>query len=319
MNSLVSILIPSYNAEKYIADTIQCALNQSWTNKEIIVIDDGSTDKSFEIAKKFESAIVKVFSQINSGSCVTRNRLFELSSGDYIQYLDADDLLSPSKIEVQIELLKQSDNSISSCPWGVFYKTKEDVEIKTELVWKDYINPVDWLTDAWLGGGMMQTACWLTPRKLIQNSGGWNESLLKNPNDDGEFFCRVLLQSESIFFAEKATVYYRKPAASNVSRQISSIAVNSQLESYKQYEVHILKKVDSEKIRNAIANNYVYFIYKYDRAFPDLCKLAENYVYQLGFRKLWPIGSGYFRKIANIVGFKKALFVRKIFRKNPIL
>ena len=115
MKPKVSILIPLYNSEKYIAQTIQSALNQTWENKEIIIVDDGSSDNSFEIARKFESDIVKVFLQKNSGSCITRNEAFSFSSGEYIQYLDADDLLSPNKIEFQMKLIERAENTISCC------------------------------------------------------------------------------------------------------------------------------------------------------------------------------------------------------------
>ena len=97
----VSILIPLYNSENYIEETIQSCLNQTYENIEIIIVDDGSTDKSLQIAKSFESGKLKVYSQPNSGACKARNLAFEKSIGDYIQYLDADDLLSENKIENQ--------------------------------------------------------------------------------------------------------------------------------------------------------------------------------------------------------------------------
>ena len=102
MPELVSILIPSYNAEHWIAETIESALSQTWDNKEIIIVDDGSTDQTLQIAKKFESTLVKVISQENRGANVARNKALEFAQGDYIQWLDADDVLSPLKIEMQM-------------------------------------------------------------------------------------------------------------------------------------------------------------------------------------------------------------------------
>jgi glycosyltransferase involved in cell wall biosynthesis len=103
MAELVSILIPSYNSEKWVSATIESALSQTWAKKEIVIVDDGSTDKSLQIAKKYESKLVKVITQKNGGAAVARNKALEYAQGDYIQWLDADDLLAPDKIEKQLE------------------------------------------------------------------------------------------------------------------------------------------------------------------------------------------------------------------------
>lgn len=93
MSPKVSILIPCYNSERFVAETLDSCLAQTYRNIEIIVVDDGSTDNSFAIAKSFESNIIKVYRQDNSGACAARNYAFRKSSGEYIVYLDADDIL----------------------------------------------------------------------------------------------------------------------------------------------------------------------------------------------------------------------------------
>ena len=99
MKPLVSILIPAYNAERWIAETIQSALDQTSARKEIIVVDDGSSDQTLKIARRFACKTVSVVSQQNRGASATRNHALALSKGEYIQWLDADDLLGPTKIE----------------------------------------------------------------------------------------------------------------------------------------------------------------------------------------------------------------------------
>src|SRR5262245_6146422 len=94
---LVSILIPAYNAEKLIGYTLQSAVSQTWPRKEVIVIDDGSTDRTAEIARRFASTNVKVVSTLNCGLSAAVNTAYKLCQGDYIQELDADDILSPDK------------------------------------------------------------------------------------------------------------------------------------------------------------------------------------------------------------------------------
>src|SRR6266702_847709 len=105
MKPLVSILIPAYNAQEWISDTIESALDQTWPKTEIIIVDDGSTDQTLAVAKGFNSRGVQVVTQPNQGASAARNTAYALCQGDYIQWLDADDLLEPSKIEKQVQKL----------------------------------------------------------------------------------------------------------------------------------------------------------------------------------------------------------------------
>jgi glycosyltransferase involved in cell wall biosynthesis len=92
MKPLVSILLPAYNAEAWLSDTLRSAIAQTWQEKEIIVVDDGSADQTLAIARQFESDRLTVVTQKNQGAAATRNNAYSLSHGDYIQWLDADDL-----------------------------------------------------------------------------------------------------------------------------------------------------------------------------------------------------------------------------------
>ena len=119
MRPLVSILIPAYNAQAWISDTLRSALAQTWEPKEIIVVDDGSTDRTLAIARRFESSQLRVVSQKNQGAAAARNTAYSLSKGDFIQYLDADDLMAPDKIARQMEALGpcQSTRVLLSGSW----------------------------------------------------------------------------------------------------------------------------------------------------------------------------------------------------------
>ena len=123
MKPLVSILIPAYNAESTIAATLRSAVAQTWERKEIIIVDDGSTDGTFEVARQFESQSVSVLRQNNQGAAAARNTAFSLCHGDYIQWLDADDLLAPTKIERQLTSLRETDSErvLLSSPMARFY------------------------------------------------------------------------------------------------------------------------------------------------------------------------------------------------------
>jgi glycosyltransferase involved in cell wall biosynthesis len=102
----ISVIIPVYNGERYLGDAIESILQQTVQPLEIIVVDDGSSDATKEVAKKFESDIQYVY-QENSGIPVTRNKGLELAKGELVTFIDADDILVENKLEIQLGLLDQ--------------------------------------------------------------------------------------------------------------------------------------------------------------------------------------------------------------------
>ncbi len=104
----VSVTIPCYNSERFIAETIQSVLDQTFTDFEIIIINDGSSDKTEEIVRSFAGPRVKYFYQKNMGLSKTRNKLLELSSGEFIAFLDHDDVWFPHKLEKQMVLFEKN-------------------------------------------------------------------------------------------------------------------------------------------------------------------------------------------------------------------
>jgi len=206
---LVSILIPAFNAEEWIAGTLRSALAQTWQRKEIILVDDGSTDQTVAIARQFESEGVRVVTQTNQGAAAARNKAFSLSHGDYIQWLDADDLLAPDKVARQMEALdhRGSKRTILSGPWGRFmYRPWHAAFTPTEL-WCD-LTPTEWLVRKLEHNVFMQTATWLVSRELTEAAGQWDTRLLGD--DDGEYFCRVLLAAtDGVHFVPESKVYFR--------------------------------------------------------------------------------------------------------------
>lgn len=216
MRPLVSILIPAFNAQEWLSDTLRSAIAQTWDRQEIIVVDDGSTDQTLAIARQFESDSVHVFTQKNQGAAATRNKTFSLSRGDYIQWLDADDLLSPGKIARQMEALEQcqSKRTLLSSAWGQFLYRYYRTEFVPTALWCD-LTPAEWLLRKMGQNLHMQTATWLVSRELTEAAGPWDTQLLGD--DDGEYFCRVLLQSDGVRFVPEARVYYRASGASSLS------------------------------------------------------------------------------------------------------
>jgi teichuronic acid biosynthesis glycosyltransferase TuaG len=112
MNHLLSIITPTFNSEKYISETILSVQNQTYLNWEMLIVDDCSKDKTFEIIDEFakSDARIKTFQlNKNSGSGVARNKALEFATGKYIAFLDADDLWKPEKLEKQIDFIQKNN------------------------------------------------------------------------------------------------------------------------------------------------------------------------------------------------------------------
>jgi glycosyltransferase involved in cell wall biosynthesis len=320
MKDKVSIIIPAFNASKLIVETLDSAIAQLHKNIEIIIIDDCSTDQTWNIIKTYSQKfpdIVSVYKNKRKGACAARNYGFELSSGDYIQYLDADDILSEDKLSREVELLMSSKDpkSIAFSKWHHFDTVLEDYIVNNQLVFRDYSPAYKILIDMWTQGEMIQTSCWLTPRTIIESIDGWNEEFKSNPTDDSEFFARVLLKCSKIVFDIQGIVYYRRPKKENLSQNFNKDAVESILKSYKSYE-SILVLNSSELVKRALAHNYLNFIHGYYSKYPRLIIQSEQHFHGLGFKKMWPVGGYRFKKMAKIIGFKKSLGLRELMRKT---
>lgn len=251
MKPLVSILIPAYNAEAWIADTLKSAIAQTWPRKEIIVVDDGSRDGTLEAARKFESAEVKVITQENQGAAATRNKAWSLCQGDYIQWLDADDLLSPDKVALQMGAAERcgSRRTALSSGWGNFRYRPHKAKFIPTALWAD-LTPLEWLTRKMEFTLHMQTATWLTSRELTQAAGPWNTQLLGD--DDGEYFARVLMAADAVKFVPGARVYYRISPASRLSYIGSSQRkMEAQLASMQTNIRYLRSLEDSPRVRAA--------------------------------------------------------------------
>ncbi len=251
MQPLVSILIPAYNAEQWIAETIQSATGQTWPRKEIIFVDDGSKDRTAEVARQFASKQILVVSKENQGAAATRNHALRLSQGDYIQWLDADDLLAPDKIEAQIASLHGSDSkrTLLSSSWAFFnYRPQQAKFIPTPL-WED-LSSVEWLFRKMAQNLHMQTATWLASRELSEAAGPWDTRLLSD--DDGEYFCRVLLASRGTRFVPEAKVFYRNTPSTRLG-QIgrSDKKKEAMLLSMKLHIGYLRSLEDSDRTRRA--------------------------------------------------------------------
>jgi len=278
MKPLVSILIPAFNAQEWIADTLKSAIGQTWERKEVIVVDDGSTDHTLAIARQFASERVSIVSQNNQGAAAARNRAFSVSQGDYIQWLDADDLLAPDKIARQMEAVDQcrSKRTLLSSAWGQFMYRPHKAKFEPTP-------PLEWLLRKMGQGVFMQTATWLVSRELTEAAGPWNTQLLGD--DDGEYFCRVLLGSNGTRFIPEARVLFRMTGVNRLSYiGRSERKMEAQFVSMQLHIGYIRSLEDTERVRTACVKYLQHCLPSFYPERLDIVKQLEQLAATLGGR-----------------------------------
>ena len=313
----VSILIPCYNSEKWVGETLDCCLRQTYPNIEIILVDDGSTDNSLAIAREYEKKDkrIRVLSQSNSGACRARNLAFEQSTGDYIKYLDADDLISNDMIEIQINQLEKINDpfAIATCPWQEFWNNL-NIKFSKRCIYKNYNDPIELLTDLWTKNEMFAVTCYLVSRHLISLVGTWDERLTKN--QDGDFFCRVLSKASKVLFCKSPKFYYRRGHISvSTQDRLSPIKIQSSLEARISYEKNILPIRNTPLIRRGLALNYSIVMFNS----PVISKWfneAKRRIYALGEKPIHPTAKGIQKKIVSIIGLTTYLQIKELLKKH---
>ena len=282
MHPLVSILIPAYNAQPWIADAIRSALDQTWPHTEIIVVNDGSTDRTLAVAQRFVSRGVTLVSQPNQGAAAARNLALSLSRGDYIQWLDADDLLERDKIARQMAMAKRyrSTQILLSSEWGRFWYRSSRTQFVPTSLWCD-LTPVEWLRRKLALNLHMQTATWLVSRALTDAAGPWDTRL--RVDDDGEYFCRVLLRCDCVKFVAGARVFYRDVGPTSVSYIRRSVEKLDDRFCSMLLHIAYLRGVDDGVDTRAACVQYLQNWYpEFYPERPDLLEQAECLAVELG-------------------------------------
>lgn len=253
MQPLVSILIPAYNSSEWVDEAIESALAQTWQRKEIVVVDDGSSDDTFAKARRYESESVRVITQSNQGASAARNAALGLAQGDYIQWLDADDLLAPDKIQQQLCRVNRDSESriLLSSAWGYFYYRPWKADFRPNSLWQD-LSPVEWMLRRTERNKWMAIETWLVSRELTESVGPWDVSLIRN--NDGEYFSRVICQCDGIRFVPEARSYVRRTNQSSITSQdicLSQAQLNSLMASFTKQIGYLRSLADDARARAA--------------------------------------------------------------------
>ncbi len=324
-SKLVSVIMPAYNAEKFISEAISSVLNQTYSNIELIIVNDGSTDNTMEVVDRFSrDKRVVVITQPNAGCSGAKNTGLNAARGEFIQYLDADDILSANKIEEQVRVLEIYPMKVAVCRTKCFDKqvTEPGVEIDTDKL-GNYDKPLEFLLNLYgLNGtrGMVQPNAFLVSDRLAKEAGPWDMSISPSPDEDGEYFCRLILKSAGIVFTPGGVNYYRKQDGENssLSKQHSAIHVRGALRSLELKHQHLQAFENSLSVRQVIAGQYAEFVYMYSASYPQLADIAFDNMKKLGNSHLIASGGKTFRLLAGIIGFRNAIRLKNIFSAKEI-
>ena len=237
---LVSIIIPTYNNADVVCQAIDCSFQQSYERKEIIVIDDGSTDDTRRLLADPYGDSIRYLRQENRGAGCARNTGLRNASGSYLQFLDADDLLDPDKIRMQIAALgKLEQMALSYCDY-----VKCDLEDPSVHFDGSYVspklqeeNPLEDLILRWETELSIPIHCFLFDARLFKENGiSFDESL--PANEDWDCWMDLFALRPGIVYIDRVLAYYRMRRESRCSdrlkmRRSHLVAINNQLKKNK--------------------------------------------------------------------------------------
>lgn len=288
---LISIIIPVYNVENYIKDCVESCLNQSYSNVEIIAVDDGSKDNSGKILDELarKNNKIKVIHKVNSGVSSARNVGIDNSNGEYITFVDADDYLASDAIEYMMKISDETSSDfvvLKNCFTASYQKQFDDCikKINNE-------NAISLLL-----GLSMELGCWnklYSKKMLLNNRIKFNENLFYG--EGLHFILNVAEKASSIGLGTKAVYYYRK---SNLSSATSSFDYKKIINGEKSLlEVKNNLNFYSEKIDNIWKFHYAMFAQNALVACVNNKKSISNYkkIYN-GWKKRFNL---YYKELIN--------------------
>jgi glycosyltransferase involved in cell wall biosynthesis len=291
---LVSICMPAYNASKYIDESLESIAKQTYTNIEIVIVNDGSTDNTAEVLEKYaDRQNIRIIHTANRGQSAAANTAYLNSTGEYIKFFDADDVMNPEHIRAQVERALENPNGIPSCEVRRFYDDDLSAAIVEPLAnWKD-LPPMEWMViDNGKGLGMIGVCMFLIPRRFLERSGLWNEylSLL----NDYEFSPRFLLLADEVLFTPDAVLYYRSGQAGSLSQTLSRTRLMSAFNALEATHRLLISRNDSESVRMGLSQIWHLWMHHFYLNEMVMYRKAKHYLAGLGnYPDL------YFRRVAS--------------------
>lgn len=311
----ISILIPCHNAERWIGQTIQSALDQTYPSKEVVVVDDGSSDRSLEIIKNFGNHI-RWETGANRGGNVARNRLLNLSTGDWVQYLDADDYLLPDKIEKQIQFLAQNPNA------EIIYSphiTEELGEEGNVFHTTPAIAHSPLPHDLWLLAiqwKLPQTGGLLLYKQALLDIQGWRENL--KHCQDYDLYVRLLMANKRFAYCEQPGAIYRWWCSGTVNRRKIAEIYRDRLGVQDEIEAYLSMTGQLNQARKDAINQarfeYARRIYTWNKRWAvQIASMVKNS--DPNFEPSNQVSPGFYRRIYKMLGFAGVEYIAEVKRK----
>lgn len=244
--SLVSVITPCYNAAPFLAETARSVATQSYPWIEHLVVDDGSTDGSWEVIEGLGDS-VRAFRRENGGAARARNFGAAHARGEWILFLDADDLIAPDTVEALLEAAAGRTDSIAACRWSRLVRrgggwVTEPAEVPFPLTGHDPL--AAWLRGEWIAGCSL-----LWPTRLFRELGGYDESL--TADEDGDLMYRALARGTPLLIAAGGESFYRSHGDTRMSL---SVDVYSEHRFYSR--LRVFEKLEDELRRQDRWENY---------------------------------------------------------------
>ena len=244
---LVSIIMPAFNAGKYIKKSIDSVLLQSYTNWELIIINDGSTDNTIYIVEQYNDSRIKILNQTNQGVAQARNTGIFNSKGYYIAFLDSDDVWLENKLEVQIKFMVNNPNFILSyTDYYSFVNNEKIINNKQLLPFK-----IEKIEDKLLVFNFIPTLTVMVISPILKKLKGFDINLF-GP-EDWELWIRISDLGDFYFIDQKLAMYREHVGG------ISKNKFNQLLNEYKVLKLHVLQSGNVELIKCALWFHYLKF------------------------------------------------------------
>ena len=311
-----SVIIPCFNAEAFLDQTLQSCIDQGEVLGEVIVVDDGSTDGSHALAKRWEqqNKKIQVIHNPRKGGQAARNTGLEYARHPLIQWLDADDVLGAEKLNTAQAFHHANPNQLLACPWFSYRNEGSAQQLVSDVDWKQISansSPEDWIAR----DVHMAPHCYSGSRNLFIKTGPWDETL--TINQDGEYFTRVIAQSEGVHFTTDVAVHYRR-GLSNSTSQFSPSKVQSLFQSIQSIQAVAFELESSLRMRQMMANRWQHFIYTAYPHSPELISAAKEKLKSLPTPNISNPNavSGFSKMISKTFGWKaltQARMLRSLF------
>ena len=241
----VSVIIQNYNYGRFLAETIESVLAQTYPAVDIIFIDDGSFDESIEVAMLYP---ITVLSQSNQGVSTARNNAAALATGDYLLFLDSDDLLYPDSIEVMVAMLADAGPEVAYCYGQLQYFGEKN----------NIFNSAEFDTIKLAKLNYIQTSA-LIKRDIFEGVGGFDRGF--DLREDWELFVRILHYGYKGIYLQRPVIKYRKHRPKQVVRTMSKIRKRlSDVKLINLYPLFFWRKIVTSPLR------FLYYNARYFRS-----------------------------------------------------